>query len=181
MKSIICTFLFVGFLFSKLFSQHVIELNNPSFEDAPRKGGHSTMPIKGWQDCGKINFASASSPDIHPVVPPAWEVTMKAWDGSTYLGLVTRDNGERESVSQKLTSPMEKVNAICCQYFWQCRKHITVLHGNQHSYKISLSLLNYLYGVEINHVIMINFYALLMRLVMRIGNSTRLNLHRIKD
>ncbi len=77
-----------------------ISLTNPSFEDAPRKGG-SIQNIKGWYDCGRILFPNESAPDIHPA--GAWGVNNAPYEGKTYLGLVVRDNETWESVSQKLS------------------------------------------------------------------------------
>lgn len=81
-----------------------IKLSNPSFEDTPRKGGES-YGIKGWFDCGIINFPKESPPDIHP--KDYWANTKQASDGKTYLGMVTRDNDTWESVSQRLSQPMK--------------------------------------------------------------------------
>ena len=85
-------------------AQKEILLTNPSFEDTPRKGGQ-VNGIKGWYDCGLINFPDESPPDIHP--QDFWENTKHAIDGETYLGLVVRDNETWESVSQKLSSPLQ--------------------------------------------------------------------------
>lgn len=79
-------------------SQGAIYLNNPSFEDFPR---HSHPPI-GWKDCG---FAGESPPDTQP--SGDFAVTYPATDGSTYLGMVVRDNETYEAVTQKLSSPMK--------------------------------------------------------------------------
>lgn len=106
MKTIISAFLLIGFLSFNLLSQQVIELKNPSFEDKPHKGSYDSNPIKGWTNCGVIYYPIESPPDIHPVSPPAWGVTMKAWEGSTYISLVVRATGSRESVSQKLSTPL---------------------------------------------------------------------------
>lgn len=107
MKTLFITFLFSELIFSCLFSQQVIELKNPSFEDKPRKGSYDSRPIKGWTNCGVIYYPIESPPDIHPVSVPAWGVTMKPWEGATYLGLVARATGARESVSQKLSTPLQ--------------------------------------------------------------------------
>ncbi|MEQ8705248.1 MAG: OmpA family protein [Phaeodactylibacter sp.] len=79
-------------------SQEAIYLNNPSFEDFPR---HSHPPI-GWKDCG---FAGESPPDTQP--SGDFAVTYPATDGSTYLGMVVRDNETYEAVTQKLSQPMK--------------------------------------------------------------------------
>lgn len=88
-----------------------ITLSNPSFEDTPRRGG-SINGIKGWYDCGIINFPAESAPDIHP--QDFWENTKQASHGETYLGMVVRDNESWESVSQRLSQPM---NAGDCYSF----------------------------------------------------------------
>ena len=107
---------FAGLIFLQIISidilnaQDTIYLRNPSFEDVPRKGGEFSPPIKEWHDCGLVRFPGESPPDIHPVygVPGnAWEVSKKAYDGKTYLGLVTRYSDTYESVSQKLDKPIE--------------------------------------------------------------------------
>jgi hypothetical protein len=87
-------------------SQEIIHLQNPSFEDTPRRGGEFSSPIKGWQDCGLSRFPGESPPDIHPVPATAWEVSKDAYDGNSYLGMVTRDNDSWESLSQALSSPI---------------------------------------------------------------------------
>ena len=82
-----------------------IKLSNPSFEDIPRQGGApGSSGIKGWFDCGGINFPGETPPDIHP--KDFWQNTKQAFEGKTYLGMVTRDNDSWESVSQRLPSSM---------------------------------------------------------------------------
>lgn len=83
-----------------LFSQQAIHLKNPSFEDTPR---HSIPPF-GWLDCG---FPNESKPDTQP---GAFDVTKRANDGATYLGLVVRDNETWEMVGQELNSPIKAQN-----------------------------------------------------------------------
>lgn len=90
-----------------------ISLRNPSFEDTPRKGSyyHRTASeaqqnnIKGWYDCGIINFSMETAPDIHP--SDYWANTKQPSDGRTYLGMVTRDNDSWESVSQELPATLK--------------------------------------------------------------------------
>lgn len=77
----------------------VIELYNPSFEDIPL----NSRPPRGWTDCG---FPRESPPDTQP--DPTFQVTKNAQDGNTYLGMVVRDNDTWESVSQRLSQPMQK-------------------------------------------------------------------------
>ena len=87
-------------------AQEVIKLQNPSFEDLPRKGGEFSSPIKGWHDCGLAKFPSETPPDIHPVPATAWEVSKLPYDGETFLGMVTRYNDTYESLSQALSTPI---------------------------------------------------------------------------
>jgi outer membrane protein OmpA-like peptidoglycan-associated protein len=74
-----------------------IVLTNPSFEDIPRS---STTPT-GWYSCGQMKD---SPPDIQPGF---WQVTTPPQHGSSYLGLVVRDNESWEGVSQRLSRPLE--------------------------------------------------------------------------
>jgi outer membrane protein OmpA-like peptidoglycan-associated protein len=102
----ILSFGFLSFFILAGQSQEVITLQNPSFEDMPRKGTNNMPPIKGWYDCGLSKFPSETPPDIHPVVDNAWEVAKEPYDGNTYLGMVTRANDSWESISQALSSPI---------------------------------------------------------------------------
>ncbi len=85
----------------------IIALNNPSFEEIPHQGGgEMDVGIRGWFDCGQLQFPSETPPDIHPV--NAWKVTMPSSDGKTYLGMVVRDIDSWESVTQRLKQPLEE-------------------------------------------------------------------------
>jgi outer membrane protein OmpA-like peptidoglycan-associated protein len=77
----------------------VIKLDNPSFEDYPQ-AGHTPQ---GWFDCG---FASETPPDVQPNA--VFKVTKTAMHGSTYLGMVTRDNNTWEAIGQRLKTPLVK-------------------------------------------------------------------------
>lgn len=103
-------FLFLfGFLPGILFSQEVIHLKNPSFEDIPRAGGQPffKMDIKGWWDCGTYFFRGQTPPDIHPTDGFAWSVDSRPQDGKTYLGMVVRFDDTQESLGQALEKPLE--------------------------------------------------------------------------
>jgi outer membrane protein OmpA-like peptidoglycan-associated protein len=106
--------LLFSFFLHVITAQEVIRLQNPSFEDVPRKGGEFSAPIKGWHDCGLAKFPGESPPDIHPVPANAWEVSKDAFDGQTYLGMVVRYNDTYESLSQALTSPIE--GGVCYNF-----------------------------------------------------------------
>ena len=74
----------------------VIPVRNPSFEDdAPTQ---SKLP-KGWQ-----SYTAGSTPDI---LPGAWGIRFAAQDGKTCVGLVTRDEGTSEDISQGLPESLK--------------------------------------------------------------------------
>jgi outer membrane protein OmpA-like peptidoglycan-associated protein len=77
----------------------IIKLDNPSFEDFP---GAAHTP-QGWFDCG---FAGESAPDVQP--SGTFSVNKPAFHGSTYLGMVVRDNNTWEAIGQRLKSPLLK-------------------------------------------------------------------------
>ncbi len=81
------------------FSQDVIFLENPSFEDSPQ----DAQAPYGWTSCG---FEGETAVDVHPMKGGLFGVTKKPFDGLTYLGMVVRDNSTYEGVGQKLSSPL---------------------------------------------------------------------------
>ena len=87
-----------------------IRLSNPSFEDRPHYGSvDNNSSIKGWYDCGAVNFPTATPPDIHEGATrdtSYWDNNVATAHGKTYLGLVVRDNDSWESVSQRLAFPL---------------------------------------------------------------------------
>jgi outer membrane protein OmpA-like peptidoglycan-associated protein len=97
-----------------LTGQETIRLQNPSFEDMPRKGVPGMPSIKSWHDCGLSKFPTESPPDIHPVMNNAWDVALQSYDGNTYLGMVTRANDTYESLSQALSSPIQ--SGVCYSF-----------------------------------------------------------------
>lgn len=76
----------------------VILLQNPSFEDMP---GNSRTP-RGWFYCGD---PGETPTDIHPA--GIFGVTHEAAHGMTYIGMVTRETGSWEGISQWLSEPLE--------------------------------------------------------------------------
>lgn len=72
-----------------------IYFRNPSFEDVPRA---SASP-KGWH-----TSTPGSTPDI---LPGAWGLETTPQDGKTCLGLVTRNDGTAENISQALAEPLK--------------------------------------------------------------------------
>lgn len=93
------SFLLVILTVPLLAQDGVIQLANPSFEDLPK---HSHPP-REWTNCG---FPGESPPDIQPEL--TFSVSKPAYHGSTYLGMVVRDNDTWESVGQALSRPMVK-------------------------------------------------------------------------
>ena len=71
---------------------------NASFEGEPRD---ATIP-RGWHKC-----EDGTTPDI---LPGPWGVYLEPMDGSSYVGLITRDNGTFESIGQKISAKLEKGN-----------------------------------------------------------------------
>ena len=69
---------------------------NSSFEGNPND---ATMPT-GWHSCKE-----GTTPDI---LPGPWGVVKEAFEGETFLGLITRENGTWESIEQRLSKPMKK-------------------------------------------------------------------------
>ena len=87
--------------FAPLFGQKpvIIKLDNPSFEDFP-SAAHTPQ---GWFDCG---FAGESPPDVQP--SGSFSVNKPAFHGSTYIGMVVRDNNTWEAIGQRLKTPLLK-------------------------------------------------------------------------
>lgn len=79
----------------------VIYLENASFEGI---AGAGRTP-NGWNNCGQ---SQETPPDIQPY--GGFSVTRPAFDGKTYIGLVTRSYNTWESISQKLSRPLIKGN-----------------------------------------------------------------------
>lgn len=120
-SNILFAFLLFQFIPSLTFAQQIIGLSNPSFEDEPRKGsGYTNIKnakrnnIIGWYDCGIINFPNETAPDIHGERSEYWNIQIIPNDGSSFLGLVVRDNDTWESVSQELRVYLNSGN---CYHF----------------------------------------------------------------
>lgn len=71
-----------------------IYFRNPSFEGTP---GAGKWP-KGWH-----SVYQGSTPDV---LPGAWEIMFPPQDGKTCLGLIVREDGTREDISQILAEPL---------------------------------------------------------------------------
>jgi len=119
----------ISFLFATSLSAQydTIRVKNNSFEDRPRAGTFTTPTIKSWYDCGAVQFPRESAPDIHPI--DFWEVNLPASEGKTYLGMVVRDNESWESVSQSLTTPIEK--GLCYKFSVDLARSPTYKSGSR--------------------------------------------------
>jgi hypothetical protein len=73
---------------------HYPRLKNPSFEGRPQE---AAPYLEGWAAC---NYTS--TPDI---LPGFWGVTTPPFEGSTFIGLIVRNDNTWESISQALDSP----------------------------------------------------------------------------
>ncbi len=104
--SLIATFFSLIASPTSLSSQEVVQLKNPSFEGVVRQGG-AFFYLDDWIDCGQFKSKRRTAPDIHP--GNFWGnsqtkagIDMPPSAGRTYLGMVARDDGTYESVSQQL-------------------------------------------------------------------------------
>lgn len=79
-----------------------IYFDNASFEGNPED---ATMPT-GWHHC-----LDGTTPDL---LPGPWGVIKEAYEGDTYLGLISRENGTWESIEQRLSQPMK--SGDCYQF-----------------------------------------------------------------
>lgn len=106
-----------------------IILKNSSFEDTPRQGVSSDFgaSIQNWFDCGEVLFKSETPPDIHP--GNFFSVSLEPFRGNSYLGLVVRDNDSWESVSQRLSAPIE--GGKCYQFSIYLAKSDTYLSNSR--------------------------------------------------
>jgi len=87
--------LFAALSLSAFGQTKKIPLKNASFE---KKAVRSNMPA-GWHSC-----QTGTTPDI---LPGQWEVVTKPSQGTSFLGLITRDDGTFESIGQRLSEPLK--------------------------------------------------------------------------
>lgn len=102
----------------------VIPVRNPSFEDdAPAQ---SKLP-GGWQ-----SNTAGSTPDI---LPGAWGIQFAPQEGKTCVGLVTREDGTSEDISQGLP---ETLKGGICYTFSIYLAHAPKYVGYNHPVKIRI-------------------------------------------
>lgn len=107
MKKLVLSVMFLA-LCMVLSGQEEIFFYNPSFEDMPRPG----KAPDGWYDCG---FPGETPPDVQP--DPTFSVSKPPYNGETYLGMVVRDNGTWEGISQKLEIPLDPDRCYNVSFF----------------------------------------------------------------
>jgi hypothetical protein len=115
--------LFVINLFFCLNLQAQIILDNASFEGKPND---AEMP-NGWHECNP-----GTTPDI---LPGPWGVSSEPSEGKTFLGLITRDNGEWESIGQRLKAPLQKT---VCYTFTLDLAHSKTYNGYNNPIKLKI-------------------------------------------
>jgi gliding motility-associated-like protein len=107
---------------------------NPSFEGTPQ----FSSPPPGWFSCGDY-----STPDTQPINDAnTWNFTKKAFDGNTYLGLITRgsigneNDNQAEAAGTKLLIPLKKNS---CYNF---SMHLSTFLGAQFYFNFTTVLFN---------------------------------------
>lgn len=95
--------LFWTISFQSYSQPNIIKFVNPSFEGVPQL---NTVP-PGWSDCGEMLFPKETPPNLHPIQGNPFGVQHTSADGNTYLGMVVRENGSWESISQMLVEPLQ--------------------------------------------------------------------------
>lgn len=98
MEKILSTILWFCILTGINAQTDLIQLSNPSFEDLPGPG----HPPLGWYFCGPVD---ETPPDVQPI--SAMQVTMPAYHGLSFAGLVVRDNGTYEALGQQLSPALK--------------------------------------------------------------------------
>ncbi len=93
--------MFRKFLFGILFltgftfaQAQLVYLTNASFEGEPQD---ATVPV-GWFPC-----EPGTTPDI---LPGPWGIHRESSDGDTFLGLITREDGSFESITQRFSTSL---------------------------------------------------------------------------
>lgn len=116
MKSLhLIFFIFIHVLIVQA-QEGVIHFLNGSFE-GEASGSSSTMP-QGWMGC-----RMGTTPDI---LPGSWGVLSPPSHGQNYIGLITREDGSFESISQRLQRPLQ---ASTCYRFTLDLAHSATYSG----------------------------------------------------
>lgn len=88
-----------------LYTQEDIHIVNGSFEGIARRGA-LFFKLDGWMGCEV--YPGETPPDILSGDSEIWEVNHPPHSGTTYIGLVRRDNDTRESITQRLSGRMKR-------------------------------------------------------------------------
>ena len=72
-----------------------VTINNPSFEGTPS----AAVCPKDW-----VEGPGPSTPDL---LPGILKVEIPPYDGQTYVGLITREDGTCENIAQRLSPPLQ--------------------------------------------------------------------------
>ena len=104
-------------------AQAVCTLNNPSFEDEPA----DAMVPMGWFAC-----AQGTTPDI---LPGFWGVYDDPFEGDSFVGLITRENGTYESIGQRLPNSL---SANACYSLNISLSHSAIYAGYDNSIRLRI-------------------------------------------
>lgn len=105
MKNLLLTLFLLFWIGNDCLAQNL--LRNGGMEDVPTPGAVGGRVVREWVDCGKIN---ESAPDIQPSPDFRqlyFEVDIAPYEGSTYLGMVVRENETYEGLSQGVRAILE--------------------------------------------------------------------------
>jgi len=108
-----------------------ITVINPGLEDTP---SDATVP-QGWSACAWL-----TTPDI---LPGYWGVYNEPYEGDTFAGIITRENGTFESFGQRLSAPLTTDN--CYQMNLQLA-HSKIYAGYGRPIRLRISISDELCG-----------------------------------
>ncbi|HKK88134.1 MAG TPA: hypothetical protein VJ917_04740 [Saprospiraceae bacterium] len=112
-------FQLLGLILWILFQQPEQVLNtwrNAGFEGNPGKVSNPLF----WRSC-----SNQSTPDL---LPGIFDVETQPFEGGSYVGLITRSNGQKEDIYQELSEPFEK--GQCYQFSLRVARSATYLDHN---------------------------------------------------
>ncbi len=115
----------------------IIRLRNPSFEDYPQDSKTPRL----WTNCGSLR---ESPPDVQPC---CWSVSLAPNHGRTYLGLVVRETGTYECVSQKLSASLEAFQCYSFSlYLCRSQRYISKIAGKDDQINFETPVLLKIWG-----------------------------------
>jgi len=131
-------------------------VRNSSFEVQNNEVNFPEFDSKFWYDCGAEEFPQETPPEIRNAESGMWGFSSKATEGNNYILMVTRRNGSKESISQRLNTRLKKnscyefyLDLKTAESFWSgSRDHMGDVDDLQLSYTdeacLHISLSNYL-------------------------------------